>query len=206
MKLDIPQVLARLAEQRPVFHSEADFQHSLAWQIRDENSSLRPRLEYPFEGTENKTCDIVLFRDGGIAMAIELKYFGENIKPEIDGEIFNLKKRDAVNENSYRAFSDVKRMEDFLEKNPSAMASVIILTNNHVYWHGPRNSSVNYAPFALTDGRSVTGHLDWIKRTPSNEKMHPICLHGSYTLRWVEYSRRFGQFRYLHIPIHLPWI
>jgi len=30
----IPAVLATLGERRPVFHSEADFQHALAWQMQ----------------------------------------------------------------------------------------------------------------------------------------------------------------------------
>ena len=30
----VPAVLAKLADRRPVFHSEADFQHALAWELQ----------------------------------------------------------------------------------------------------------------------------------------------------------------------------
>ena len=33
--LDIHQIMADLAKRRPVFHSEADFQHALAWLIHE---------------------------------------------------------------------------------------------------------------------------------------------------------------------------
>ena len=31
--MNIEEILSCLAEKRPVFHSEADFQHALAWQF-----------------------------------------------------------------------------------------------------------------------------------------------------------------------------
>ena len=204
MKLDIPEILKSLAKNRPVFHSEADFQHSLAWQIREMHPGLHPRLEYPFERPTGKACDIVLLRNGKMVMAIELKYFGENISCEINGEIFNLKNRSAHNDNSYRSFEDVKRMEEFLKNNPSAIAVVIVLTNNHIYWSGPRDETVNYAPFTLKDGRSVSGHIDWVNKTLSKKDMPAIYLHGNYTLKWEEYSKVAGRFRYLHIPVQPP--
>jgi hypothetical protein len=41
----------RLALRRPVFHSEADFQHGLAWQIQLDHPDARVRLETrPLEG------------------------------------------------------------------------------------------------------------------------------------------------------------
>lgn len=33
---DVPALLGRLASERPVFHSEADFQHALAWALHQE--------------------------------------------------------------------------------------------------------------------------------------------------------------------------
>jgi hypothetical protein len=45
--LDLNQVLESLAEKRPVFHSEADFQHALAWEIHNVKSDASIRLELP---------------------------------------------------------------------------------------------------------------------------------------------------------------
>ena len=33
MELLVSDALEALAEQRPIFHSEADFQHAIAWEI-----------------------------------------------------------------------------------------------------------------------------------------------------------------------------
>ena len=38
-------ILASLAKRRPIFHSEADFQHALAWEIQKQCPSANVRLE-----------------------------------------------------------------------------------------------------------------------------------------------------------------
>jgi hypothetical protein len=45
MTLDIPGLMSRLSQTRPIFHSDADFQHALAWQIHVENPNAAVRLE-----------------------------------------------------------------------------------------------------------------------------------------------------------------
>lgn len=47
--IDIEQVLKELAKKRPVFHSEADFQHALAWEIQITYPDANIRLEKPFQ-------------------------------------------------------------------------------------------------------------------------------------------------------------
>lgn len=207
MKIDIPKALEVLAKRRPVFHLEADFRLELILYLNEMYSEFHAISEYPIQRNSKEAYDIMLLQNNKEVMAIELKYFGENINYEINGEIFNLKNRNAHNDNSYKSFENVKRMEGFLKKNPSAAASVIILTNNYRYWSGPQNKTADYAPFALTDGRAVSGHLDWVNKP--KEKMSAIYLHGNYVLKWGEYSEihsnnNYGRFRYLHIPIQLP--
>ena len=43
----IEDLLAKLARRRPVFCSEADFQHELAYEIQKSDPSLNVRLEWP---------------------------------------------------------------------------------------------------------------------------------------------------------------
>ena len=47
--MNLPVVLSDLAVRRPGFHSEADFQHELAWAIQTKYAHQKPelRLEYP---------------------------------------------------------------------------------------------------------------------------------------------------------------
>lgn len=41
--LELPQLMSLLAKRRPLFHSEADFQHALAWHIKEEIDTERRR-------------------------------------------------------------------------------------------------------------------------------------------------------------------
>ncbi len=45
MSLDIHGALGRLSAVRPIFHSEADFQHALAWTIQLQHPDATIRLE-----------------------------------------------------------------------------------------------------------------------------------------------------------------
>ena len=223
MKLDIPEILKALAKNRPVFHSEADFQHSLAWQIREMHPGLHPRLEYPFERSENKACDVVLFQGGKMVMAIELKYPCQKLKYENKGEVFNLKYNSAPDSARHGTLKDIERMEKLLKearknKKRTTQASVITLTNDSVLWKGPKKGNVVDAEFNIAEfitqrnkrvENVVTGKLKWASKTSRNtERMYGnVKLFGSYKMKWQEYSRvegKFGRFRYLHIPVQPP--
>ena len=43
--IDITDVLDELSKNRPVFHSEADFQHALGWKIHEKYPDFNIRLE-----------------------------------------------------------------------------------------------------------------------------------------------------------------
>ena len=44
--LDINEILNLLSKWRPIFHSEADFQFSLAWMIKEQYPNCDIRLEF----------------------------------------------------------------------------------------------------------------------------------------------------------------
>jgi hypothetical protein len=46
--LDVQELMIRLGEEHPVFHSEADFQHALAWQLHLQFPTARLGLEKVF--------------------------------------------------------------------------------------------------------------------------------------------------------------
>src|SRR5437764_4611807 len=71
MGLDMRGLLDRLSAERPIFHSEADFQHALAWLIHSEHPNAQIRLETrPERGIRLDLLVVV----GGERIAIELKY------------------------------------------------------------------------------------------------------------------------------------
>jgi hypothetical protein len=49
LDLSISEVLAALAKQRPLFHSEADFQHAIAWELHERLPRASVQLEHPVE-------------------------------------------------------------------------------------------------------------------------------------------------------------
>ena len=51
--MDIDGLMAKLSKRRQIFHSEADFQHALAWEIHLANPDCQVRLEFsPFPDDE----------------------------------------------------------------------------------------------------------------------------------------------------------
>lgn len=44
--MNVHPLMSQLAGTRPIFHSEADFQHALAWEIQNQHPQAAVRLEY----------------------------------------------------------------------------------------------------------------------------------------------------------------
>ena len=74
-RLDLPAALSALAKERPVFHSEADFQHALAWVIRERHPAIKVRLEYPVTLDGKRGHVDIWLRDADWERALELKYW-----------------------------------------------------------------------------------------------------------------------------------
>ena len=63
MLISLPELestLAGLSSSRPVFHSEADFQHALAWELHHAHPDVSVRLEYKPVASERVYIDIRL--------------------------------------------------------------------------------------------------------------------------------------------------
>ncbi len=217
MKIDIPCLLAQLARRRPIFHSEADFQHERAWQIRACYPCVEIRLEVPFgidgsndpgKGRSRAALDI-LIRHRGRKMALELKYMCAGLSHIIDDESFSLKNQSAHDVRRYDVWKDVERMEAFVNNHPGASAAVIALTNDPAYWAGPKKTNTNEAEFSLRERRREKGSLEWAPQTSGGTKRgreNPICLKNSYELHWKDYfiiktGVKNGNFRYLYLPV-----
>lgn len=66
--IDFPRFLETLAAKRPIFHSEADLQHEVAWHLREAYPQIHVRLEYPLAPLKKAAIDI-LVRDGDDLLA-----------------------------------------------------------------------------------------------------------------------------------------
>lgn len=84
MMLDIVNIMKALSNNRPVFHSEKDFQHSLAWKIHEMKPDCGVRLEVPFLIQRKRKYMDIQFRgqNRDQEIAIELKYPKQKLRTE----------------------------------------------------------------------------------------------------------------------------
>lgn len=203
--LEIPQLLKSLSHHRAVFHSEADFQHALAWEIHTRYPEAGVRLEFPVAlGSNVIYVDIWIMLDGEV-VAIELKYKTRGLSVDVNGERFRLKNQSAQDVGRYDFLKDIQRLESIasVSQNPST-AYAVFLTNDSAYWKPPHRPKTVDADFRIHKGRLVTGVLSW-KNNASDGTMknreNNIVLKGKYCFHWRHYSRfnglRYGEFRTL---------
>ena len=204
--LDIHRVMKSLSERRPIFHSEADFQFALAWQIKETKGDAEVRLEYkplPYEFSRMQ-LDIWLPSEGTV---IELKYPRTKLDVTSNGEHFLLK--DGADDlDRYDFVKDVSRIEGVIDKRSDATHGfAVLLTNTESLWKQPTRTweTTKDASFRIHDGRRLAGELDWVKNAPDKERANPIQLSGAYDLKWYEYSDletgNKSRFRYLAVEV-----
>ena len=184
-------MLNELATKRPIFHSEADFQHELAWLCHLKyGNEYSVRLEKPeIIGLDHIAVDIVLTNSqGGSNVYLELKYKTAEVRNyNFNTELFNLKKQGAHNNACYDFCKDIQRVEQLTQNNLS-YGYAIFLTNDMSYLRRPR-STAQYRSFSIHQGRQLTGNLDWIPPHNSNYlRSHNIQLNNSYDIDWEAYS------------------
>ena len=71
--LDIANLMLGLSKSRPIFHSEADFQHAFAWQIHERLPDCQVRLEYNPLPAQKKRMYLDIWVQS-LKVAIKLKY------------------------------------------------------------------------------------------------------------------------------------
>ena len=205
--LDIHRLMERLAAKRPVFHSEADFQFSLAWEIR-ETEGLDVRLEFRPFPSERMYLDIWVPRMG---TAVELKYLTRELECTTNGELFSLRNQAAQDLGRYDFLKDVHRLELVAAKAPCERSGIAVLvTNDPLYWKPPYRDGTVDAAFRLHEDRLLGGEMRWSARasrgTTAGREL-PIRLTGSYRPQWRDYGSRvvaeakYSQFRYLALEV-----
>ena len=202
MNVDVGSLIRGLANQRPVFHSEADLQLALGWHINSRVSGAGVRLEKPFE-LDGKRVRIDIWL-AGKQIAIELKYFTQELSTCLNGELFDLKEQAASDIVRHGFLLDVHRLERIVadENQPVRSGLAVLLTNVPGLWEPPRRDT-NDAAFRIHEGRRVTGRLQWL-RDGSPITDGELWLRGAYSMNWRTYSDlgcSSGEFRLLTVSV-----
>ncbi len=207
-RLDLPAALAALAEQRPVFHSEADFQHALAWVIRERHPGIEVRLEYPVILDDQLAHIDIWLRDADGDKPVELKYWTREVHLAVGNEEYPLRQQGAQPLNRYDLWKDVARIERLINQNRTAAGSVVALTNDRGYWNEGRPRTID-ATFRLHEGSEVRGSVALSQRASAGTRKgreSAIALQGRYFTHWRDYSAPSpgvagGEFRYLLLDV-----
>ncbi len=206
--MEINKILSALAEQRPIFHSEADFQHAFAWEIHQQLPEASVRLELPVQvGKQFLHIDVwVAYQDA--VLAVELKYKTRGLSIQIGNEQYHLKNQSAQDIGRYDFLKDVQRLERVGAQHQNFKGYAILLTNDSAYWVKSTDFKTVDADFRLYDGRVIEGVLAWSDKASDGTKKNrerAIELQGKYRLCWTDYSRpssaRYGEFRSLVVEV-----
>lgn len=206
--LDIPGALGVLAARRPVFHSEADFQHALAWTLQEAEPRRHIRLEYRAPVTATTYVDVLVRAPDGMRTAIELKYWTKKADFTIAGEDFALRNQGAHDISRYDFVKDIVRLERLLEEGAAEEGWVVALTNDPGYWSAASRPDTIDAAFRLSEGRKLAGRLAWGERAGSGTTHGRRADHGlagEYELSWHDFSEldtsSAGRFRYVTVQV-----
>lgn len=201
--LNFEEILSSLSEQRPIFHSEADFQHALTWTIHKVHPSAEIRLERPCIGRKGRIYLDIWIKLEGERIGIELKYKTKELHIAVDDEEFELRHQSAQDIARYDLLSDLLRIEGLLDANHLDYGFTLFLTNDPAYWKDSGRRNRVDEDFRIREGRTIDGHLKWANHASEGTKRgreDPISISGSYTTTWSPYSEiKASSFRYLLI-------
>lgn len=199
-----------LMRKRSIFHSEADFQFSLAWEMQKAYPYADIRLEYCPAEYPNMHLDMFVKIEGK-DFPIELKYKTLMTQMKIGGEYYNIKSHGAQDLGRYDYLIDVERIELLKKTMPSfEKGYAIMLSNDPSYWVIPKSLKETVCDsFRIHNGCEKSGSLSWqgnpsAGTTKNREKA--INLQGNYQIKWQEYSKlsqdRNGTFKYLLLEVN----
>ncbi len=194
-EFDLDEVIRSLSEDRPVFHSEADFQFELARKIEKEYK-VDVRLEKPEVFERRIYIDMVL-KDGEDKIAIELKYKTKKAEWDINGELFKLTYHSAQDFGRYYYWRDIDRIQKLVKDKGYKKGFAVFLTNDSSYWD-KREGNSGDKDFSLDCGRTIEKetYLSWEDGDPRKNQYNPFQTDQEYRLEWKEYGNGKG-FKYL---------
>ena len=228
MGFDLEKVIDGLRKKRPIFHSEADFQFALAWEIQTAYPESKIRMEYPqmvsaknftiptdkTNTSENKVLinvDILVLYKGS-PYPIELKYKTKEIPNfECNKEIYELKNHGAQSLGRYDFILDICRIESLAEALDNFKHGYTLwLTNDLSYPDIEPNPIVGYYDFRVNEGvvKEANTPMRWGENLSANTikgRNAPLTLRDNYAINWKEYhdfGNNNGMFKYALLQVN----
>lgn len=190
--IDIFDLLSKLSRKRPIFHSEADFQHELAWLIHECYPNAKIRLELPSGNIDKKEhLDLVVTLNNQIVV-IELKYKKTAITIEVYNEIFSLKSDSALDISRYDYLKDIERIENYVDRNNGSIGYAIMISNEDIFWREMKPGQ-NSEAFFIHEGRLLPKGLELRWHTKASKgtmfgRTKSLTLKDEYIMNWKDYS------------------
>ena len=201
-------VVQQLAKIRPVFHSEFDFQHALAWQIHTSLPNASMRLQLPVRtATDNIYLDLLVRCEDSISYPIELKYKTDLMTSEVNGEQFSLRRHTDAGLHDF--WKDVTRLERYIATEERSIGYAIFLSNDPFYWEPGLADKRDVGEFSMCENRVVRAGEE-MRSGPRRRIQQSITCQFGYKCSWTDYSRvtatptTRGHFRYLLLAIQKP--
>lgn len=203
---DIDNFMSSLAGRRPIFHSEADFQHAFAWHFHELFPNAVVRLEYPVHIGKWIYLDLWLDTPE-TSFGVELKYKALKLEISHDDEHFYLKNHSAQDTGRYDFLKDVERLEQVAATKNKLVGYAILVTNDSSYWRVGREGTVD-SNFRLHPGRIITGELNWDPNASigtTKGRTEAIYLSREHVVEWKSFSKLAvktkGEFCYLAFKV-----
>jgi hypothetical protein len=197
--VDVSTVMGELSAARPVFHSEADFQHAFVWVLHGMEPGLNVRLEV--RQAEREYVDLLCFGPRGRTV-VEFKYFTATWAgaDPATGEEFQLRNHEATDLARQGFVFDIARLEKFCAAHGTSNGVAIMVSNDRRLWSPAVNSRVTRdREFRIHDGRTLSGLLRW-GTEGSYFAASERNLVDSYQVMWRDCSNvggKNGVFRWL---------
>jgi len=192
--LDIRNILLQLARKRPIFHSEADFQHALAMalDIAAKKSGFDVRLERPLIIGGNKLHVDIWLEKRNHSIPIELKYFKKRVDNlNHNDELFDLSNGGAQDLGRYDFLKDIQRIEQIINAGKASIGYCLALTNDPLYWKSSTKDTID-KHFRIHEGKTLSGKLEWIGNPAEGTtrgRDDPLVIEGSYNINWKTYHK-----------------
>lgn len=187
----LSQVLPALAQRRPIFHSEADFQLALAWEIQTARPAANIRLEQRVLDSPRINLDI-LVAVSELRFGLELKYLRAATDITVDDERFVLVVG-APDLDRYDTIKDIVRLERLVDAQLVNAGACVVLTNSSGLWRPSATGRLTgYDAFRIHDGATLSGTLEWGPTAGTGTRKGREAAHALaaiYQPRWQPFSR-----------------